>query len=294
MREKYVILKLDKGNGVVLIKIAAYEKCLTGLFADTTKFQKIQNDPTFTQLTILQQYLRTIYKRNETDDSISENIRPQSTRPARAYGLHKTHKSFDVLPPFRPIIDTTGTAYQPVAKYLARLLSPLAQNEYTLKDSFDAVSRIHNIPKNLLDQGYRYVLFDVKSLFTNIPLKKVVNIVQKLVYDEKLITTQLEKRTLKKLLIDCCIKITFSFNNELYQQVLGVSMGSPLGPTLANILMTALEDEIVRPLINDGTIKFYTRYVDDILVLTKPKDIPSILSKFNSFHPQIQFTWRNS
>ena len=59
---------------------------------------------------------------------------------------------------------------------------------------------------------------------------------------------------------------------------------------LANILMTALEDEIVRPLINDGTIKFYTRYVDDTLVLTKPKDIPSILNKFNSFHPQIQFT----
>ena len=115
--------------------------------------------------------------------------------------------------------------------------------------------------------------FDVKSLFTNIPLKKVINIIIKRVYDEKLISTQLEKRTLKKLLIDCCTKTPFSFNNELYQQVDGVSMGSPSGPTQANILLTALEDEIVRPLINAGTIKFYAQYVDDTLILTKPENI---------------------
>ena len=70
-----------------------------------------------------------------------EHIRPHSTRPARAHGLPKTHKAFDVLPPFRPIIDTTGTAFHPVAKYLSPLLSPLTQNEFSLKDSFDAVTR---------------------------------------------------------------------------------------------------------------------------------------------------------
>ena len=104
------------------------------------------------------------------------------------------------------------------------------------------------------------------------------------------VTTQLKKRTLKKLLIDCCTKTTFSSKIELYQQIDGVSMGSPLGPTRANFPMTAFEDEIVRPLINEGTIKFHARNVNDTLVLTEPKDIPSILDKFNSFHPQIQFT----
>ena len=148
--------------------------CLTGLFADTTKFLKIKNDPTFTQLTTLQQYLlQTIHKCNEIDNFTYDGIRPQSTRPAHAYGLPKIHKSFDILPPFQPIIDMTGTACQPDAKYLARLLSPLAQNEFTLKDSFDAVSRIHNIPKSLLDQGYKYVSFHVKYLFTNIIPKLV-------------------------------------------------------------------------------------------------------------------------
>ena len=43
-----------------------------------------------------------------------------------------------------------------------------------------------------------------------------------------------------------------------------VSMGSPLGPTLADIIMTALEDAIIKPLIDSGVLKFYSRFVDDI------------------------------
>ena len=136
-----------------------------------------------------------------------------------------------------------------------------------------------------------YHSINVKTLFTNIPLKKVIKIILKRVYDDKDITTNLKPRTLKKLLKDCYMKTPFSFNNELYHQIDGVSMGSPLGPTLANILMTALEDDIIRPLITSDTFKFYVRYVDETLVVAKPDDIPLILDKLNSFYPQIQFTF---
>ena len=67
-------------------------------------------------------------------------------------------------------------------------------------------------------------------------------------------------------------------------------MGSPLGPTLANIIMTAFEDEIVRKLIDSDVIKFYVRYVDDTLIVAKPSDFKTILETFNTFLPQIQFT----
>jgi 5-methylcytosine-specific restriction endonuclease McrA len=82
-------------------------------------------------------------------------------------------------------------------------------------------------------------------------------------------------------------------NDELFKQIDGVAMGSPLGPTLSNIIMTTFEDEIVRQLIDSNVIKFYARYVDDTLVLAKPSDIPIILRAFNSFHPQIQFTFED-
>ena len=67
-------------------------------------------------------------------------------------------------------------------------------------------------------------------------------------------------------------------------------MGSPLSPTLANIIMTEFENLVSRPLITSGHIKFYKRYADDTLILAKPSDMENILTRFNSFHPNIQFT----
>jgi hypothetical protein len=235
LRKRYAILKPDKGNGVVLIKLTDYQTSMTALFSDPKKFKELHIDPSLTQLSSLQNYLRTIHNRNEIDDETYKNIRPQSTRPARAHGLPKTHKSFDNLPSFRPIIDTTGTAYQLVAKYLSSLLNPLTHNEFKLRDSFDAVSRIHNIPSHLFSQDYRFVSFDVTSLFTNIPLRKTINIILDRIYKDKRITTTIRKRTLKKLLLDSCTKTPFSVNDQLYRQIDGISMGSPLGPTLADI-----------------------------------------------------------
>ena len=239
LRHKYAILSPDKGCGVVILKRTDYQSCMMELFADKTKFTMLTEDPTLTQLATLQNYLRTIYNRGEITSEVYSEVQPQSTKPARAHGLPKIHKDFDTLPPFRPIIDTTGTAYQPLAKYLTRLLNPLTMNSYTLE-----------IQEN----------------------------------------TSPKKRTLKKLLLDCCTKTPFSINGQLFKQTDGVAMGSPLGPTLANIFMTAFEDEIVRKLIDSDVIKFYVRYVDDTLIVAKPSDFKTILETFNTFHPQIQFT----
>ena len=109
----------------------------------------------------------------------------------------------------------------------------------------------------LLKVKFRFVSFDVTSLFTNIPLCKTVNFILKCIYKDKHITTSLSKCTLKKLLLNTCTKTPFSFNDQLYQQTDGICMGSPLGPTLADILMTTFEEEIVKPLISWNVIKFY-------------------------------------
>ena len=67
-------------------------------------------------------------------------------------------------------------------------------------------------------------------------------------------------------------------------------MGASLGPVLANIIMTELEHGVVDNLIQDGTIKFYARYVDDTLLLVKPEQVDEILAKFNRFHRNLEFT----
>ena len=194
------------------------------------------------------------------------------------------------IPPLRPIVDTIGSTHYGVGKFISKLLHPLTQNQYHLKDSFDAAEKISGIPRQLYDDGYRFVSFDVKSLFTNVPLNKTIEIILDRVYNKKVISTALKKQTLKKLMKDTCSKTAFMYDGIIYEQIDGVSMGAALGPVLANIIMTEMERVVVDQLIQSGKIKFYAKYVDDILHLVKPDDIDDILQRFNNFHRNIEFT----
>ena len=59
---------------------------------------------------------------------------------------------------------------------------------------------------------------------------------------------------MKKLLKDACSKTAFTFNDKIYKQIDGVSIGSPLGPFIVNIFMTELEKVIIQELIDDNFI----------------------------------------
>ena len=137
-------------------------------------------------------------------------------QPARVHGLPKMHKTFTNISKFRPIIDTTGTSHYLAGKCLAQLLYPLTNNEFTLKDSFEAINRIQDIPSSLFVNGYKYVSFDIESLFTNVLVKKAIDVILTRICNDHTISTNLKKRSLKKLILDTCTKTAFSFNNVIY------------------------------------------------------------------------------
>ena len=67
-------------------------------------------------------------------------------------------------------------------------------------------------------------------------------------------------------------------------------MGSCLGSTLANIIMTELEIKVLDSLFKDALLKFYICFRDNTLDLIKELNINKVLSKLNSFHPSLNFT----
>ena len=98
---------------------------------------------------------------------------------------------------------------------------------------------------------YKMVWFDVVSLFTNVPLDEIIDIIIKRIYDKKEINTDVPKKEMRELLYLCTKNAHFTLNNKTYLQVDGVAMGSPLGPVLANIFMVGLERNIIYTLSND-------------------------------------------
>ena len=82
----------------------------------------------------------------------------------------------------------------------------------------------------------------------------------------------------------------FTFHNQVYQQNDALAMGSPLGPALAGIFMVELETRIFSTLGN--IVLNWKRFVDETTGYVKNGSIDIILSKLNSFHPNIQFTYK--
>ena len=71
------------------------------------------------------------------------------------------------------------------------------------------------------------VFFDVKSLFTNVPLGRIINIIVKRIYDDNELRISISRNEMKELLLLCTKKIHFTLNGKIYVQVGGVDRGHP-------------------------------------------------------------------
>ena len=154
--------------------------------------KSLEKDSTITRMTTLQNYLRNLCNRGEISKIEFDQMRQKNAKPARAHGIPKIHTTFTNIPKLRPIIDTTGSSHYLVGNYLAQLLYPLTNNEFTLKDSFEVVNCIQDIPSSLFVNGCKYVSFDVESLFTNVPIKRTINIILTHIYYDHTISTKIK------------------------------------------------------------------------------------------------------
>ena len=105
---------------------------------------------------------------------------------------------------------------------------------------------------------------DVSSLFTNVPLFETVDYVCDFIRNSSIVLP-IPMTDFKELLLRCTFNIQFLFNGTIYRQRDGIAMGSPLGPILADIFVSKLENSILQTKINE--LPFYNRYVDDIFII---------------------------
>ena len=175
-------------------------------------------------------------------------VYPTGSNAGKLYGTAKIHKlpesgTADQLP-LRPIISNIGTTLYYLAKHLAKILAPLSKSEYTVQNTKDFVNFIkpQKIPSN-----HQLISFDVVSLFTNVPIDATIDIIIRRIYEFKEIDTRSTKNEMRELILLLPINVHFTFNGEMFTEVHGVAMGSPL---LTNILMVQLERNLI-PILKD-------------------------------------------
>ena len=201
------------------------------------------------------------------------------------YILPKIHKSNI---PLRPILAAYQTpAYNP-AKYLVPLLTPYTLNSYTVKNSYDFIEQLKEVN---LGKNYTMASFDISSLFTSVPLEETIAIICNKIYENTDTFNRLSRKDLRTFLSLASKESFFIFNEMPYQQIDGVSMGSPLGPTLANSFLCHHEQHWLSNCPSEFRPIYYRRYVDDTFAIFKDPSHPALfLNYLNQQHRNIQFT----
>ena len=134
------------------------------------------------------------------------------------------------------------------------------------------------------------VSFDIESLFTNIPLANSINLAVDTIFKSNP-NLKISKKDLKTLFEFVTKGTQFFFDVDLYDQIDGVAMGSPLAPALANLFMSHYETKWLQ---NEkaSDVLHYKRYVDDISCLFKREiEVGNFYSFINCQHPNIKFTY---
>ena len=188
-------MKQDTRSGVVIMNKPKYhENCLELLNDD--QFTKLNHNPTIKIKAKIQRVLRKI-KTYLTSQKQSP-LYPTGFCPRKFYDTAKIHKILFTgnvhKLPIRPMVSNINTSTYELAKYLTKLLSPLSRSQYTVysKNHFIKLIKHEQIPN-----GYQMISFDVKLLFTSIPLYKINEIILQSICNCNEITTKIHQKVMK-------------------------------------------------------------------------------------------------
>ena len=134
------------------------------------------------------------------------------------------------------------------------------------------------------------VSFDVVSLFTRVPTPLAVRVSRKRLENDP----TLPQRTSLSVdeicsLLNLCLDATYlMFDGQVYQQVHGTAMGSPVSVIVANLVMEDIEERALSSF--HAPPRFWRRYVDDTCTALPRDLITSFHEHLNSIDRNIQFT----
>jgi len=212
---------------------------LDSIVLDKTKFKEIKVDrkkrhPIITKEASINRFLNENVRGHVSPETF-HRLTASGSQPGKIYGLCKVHKQGY---PLRPVVSMTDTAEYELARYLNRIIKPCIPDLFMLNSTAAFIDKIKSF---VFRSSHVLVSFDVVSLFTNIPLQETIDIVCEYVYSSSVNRPSYSKNTFRKLL-EIATGGYFLYKEKLYCQIDGVTMGSPLGPTLANFFLAHLEE----------------------------------------------------
>ena len=226
--------------------------------------------------------MKTIKTEGGKCEALYRRLYPTGAGSPKFYGLPKIHKEGI---PLRPIVSSIGVVSYETSKDLARILKPLVgKSPHYVHNTQDFIEQIKDIK---LKEDQCIVSYDVKALFTSVPIQPALNTIQNLLEEDK----DLHQRTTMSVkniitLLEFCLKNTyFTFQGKYLEQQEGAAMGSPISPIVANLYMEGFETKAISSSPHPPYL--WKRFVDDTFTIIKSSEKERFLEHLNSIDPNI-------
>ena len=156
-----------------------YKKKAEELLQQPT-YKFIPTDPTTRYKNKLINLLKTIKAEGGINEAVYKRLYPTGAGSPKFYGLPKIHKEGM---PLRPTVSSIGAVTYATSKELARILKPLVgRSPYQVQNTQDFIQQIQSIK---LQSDQCIVSSDVRALFTSVPIQPAINIIKKLLDEDK-------------------------------------------------------------------------------------------------------------
>ena len=211
-------------QGVVIMDQKHYTNKAQALLQDTNTYKVLTKHPTSQLKNKLISLLKDIKQRGGLSTHKYKQLYPTSAVPSKFYGLPKIYKTGT---PLRPIVSRRGSITYGVAKELSYIIKPLVgQSPHHLKNTQHFIQQLQG---KKLEPGEVITSFDVKPLFTSVPVQPAIQIVkQRLQQDNTLPQrTSMSIPQITSLLEFCLTHTYFLFQGKYYEQVQGAAMEIP-------------------------------------------------------------------
>jgi hypothetical protein len=274
------VIRGDKGKSMGIIEKDNLRQKVQE-FITNNNFTEMATDPTNKFQKILReshnQYNHVIHK-----SSIKTLTTHKPTAP-RLQAKIKTHKDHY---PIRPVVNSINAPSHNTAKLLKRKLTELLQLAitYNIPNSIQLAKYVVELKT---DTYHKRVTFDIKDLFTNIPIRETIQTAKRLL-KHNLDSTITQYINLLRIALT---QNYFVYDNKYYTCNKAVAMESPLSNIIAEIFLQHYEGLFIKHWTDSNIIMYYTRYVDDIFIVFHTRRITEnrILEYMNSINKHLEF-----
>ena len=285
--KEIIVLQADKGNATVILDASDYERKAKDLL-NNLPFKQVKKNPTARNERRVNDCLKRLLEKKAINKGTFDQLRVplNGTRPSMFYGSIKLHRDGY---PLRPIVSATGSATYRMAKFVSNLLTPyLRQTPSYLENANHFIEGLQHVR---LEEDEIMVSFDVKSLFTSVPVPAAMQAVKEVLLEDSSFEerNKIAPDTVLEMLNVCLNSTDFNFKEHHYKLQDGLAMGSPVSPVVANLYMAKFERQALET-FRDTQPKVWLRFVDDVFSIMKKRTVQNLLSHLNKQDPSIRFT----